>query len=192
MLTEMLESSMELVVPGRDYLESYKVALSRGWSPNNLRDVSAEEFQRAEQDPQLIFDLANNPTGSGPLVELADGSLVQRIPSINRWMWDDEFSGTIGLRWQPGTPELPTYVLGHIGYSVVPWKRNKGYATKALEALLPDARKLGLSYVELTTDLDGQASQKVIVNNGGILIEEFVMPASHGGAAGYRWRIPLA
>jgi hypothetical protein len=84
----MLDILMELVVPGADNLESYKVALNRGWSPNNLRDVSTEELQRAEQEPQLIFDLANNPTGSGPLVELADGSLVRRIPSIPRWMWD--------------------------------------------------------------------------------------------------------
>jgi predicted acetyltransferase len=188
----MLDFLMELVVSGADYLESYKVALNRGCSPNNLRDVSTEELQRAEQEPQLIFDLANNPTGSGPLAELADGSLVRRIPSITRWMWDGEFSGTIGLRWQPSTPELPAYVLGHIGYSVVPWKQNKEYATKALRALLSDARKLGLPYVELTTDLNGHASQKVIVNNGGILFEEFTKPASHGGNAGYRWRILLS
>jgi predicted acetyltransferase len=188
----MLDILMELVVPGADNLESYKVALNRGWSPNNLRDVSTEELQRAEQEPQLIFDLANNPTGSGPLVELADGSLVRRIPSIPRWMWDGEFSGTIGLRWQPSTPELPAYVLGHIGYSVVPWKQNKGYAPKALSALLSDARKLGLPCVELARDLNGHASQKVIVNNGVILFEEFIKPASHGGMAAYRWRIPLS
>ncbi|HUW78520.1 MAG TPA: GNAT family N-acetyltransferase [Candidatus Nanopelagicaceae bacterium] len=188
----MPESLMELVAPSGDYLESYKVALSRGWSSNNLRDVSVEELQRAEQDPQLIFDLANNPTGSGPLVELPDGSLVPRLPSITRWIWDGEFCGAIGLRWQPGTPELPAHALGHIGYAVVPWKQNMRYATNALGALLPDARKLGLPYVELTTDLDNEASQKVITNNGGILIEEFLKPASQGGTAGYRWRIPLA
>jgi predicted acetyltransferase len=190
-LTDMPEFLMEFVLPSADYLESYKVALNRGWSSNNLRDVSVKELRRAEQDPQLIFDLANDPTGSGPLVELADGSLVPRLPSITRWMWDGEFCGTIGLRWQPGTPEVPAHVLGHIGYAVVPWKRNNGYATEALRALLPDARKLGLPYVELTTDVDNAASQKVIVNNGGNLIEEYIKPAPQGGMAGYRWRIPL-
>ena len=59
-------------------------------------------------------------------------------------MWDGEFCGSIGFRWQPGTSALPPYCLGHIGYSVVPWKQRRGYATKALALLLPDARKEGL------------------------------------------------
>ena len=56
-------------------------------------------------------------------------------------MWDGEFCGSIGFRWQPGTSTLPPYVLGHIGYAVVPWKRGRGYATQALALLLPEARK---------------------------------------------------
>jgi predicted acetyltransferase len=41
-------------------------------------------------------------------------------------MWDGEFCGSIGLRWLPGTEELPPHCLGHIGYAVVPWKRRLG------------------------------------------------------------------
>ncbi|MGF6726605.1 putative acetyltransferase [Paraburkholderia sp. GAS41] len=51
---------------------------------------------------------------------LADGSTVARLPSVVRWIWDGEFSGAIGFRWQAGTAELSPYVLGHIGFSVVP------------------------------------------------------------------------
>ena len=58
----------------------------------------------------------------GP-VTLPDGSQVPRLPGYRRWMWDGEFCGSIGFRWQPGTSALPPYVLGHIGYSVVPWKQ---------------------------------------------------------------------
>ena len=57
----------------------------------------------------------------------------------------------IGLRWQAGTQELPPHCLGHIGYSIVPWKQRLGYATSALAQLLPEARAEGLLYVELTT-----------------------------------------
>ena len=61
-----------------------------------------------------------------------DGSTAKRLPGFKRWLWDGEFCGSIGLRWQPGTTALPPHCLGHIGYAVVPWKRRRGYATQAL------------------------------------------------------------
>jgi predicted acetyltransferase len=82
-------------------------------------------------------------------------------------------------------------VLGHIGYAVVPWKRGRGYATKALALLLPEARTEGLTYVELTTDADNLPSQKVITNNGGTLVERFEQGQAYGGGEVLRWRIAL-
>jgi predicted acetyltransferase len=104
-------------------------------------------------------------------------------------MWDGEFCGTIGFRWKPGTTELPPHCMGHIGYSVVPWKRRRGYATRALELLLPMARAEGLAHVDITTDLDNLASQRVIEANGGQLVERFRKPAAFGDAEGLRFRI---
>jgi predicted acetyltransferase len=106
-------------------------------------------------------------------------------------MWDGEFCGVIGFRWQPGTTDLPPYCLGHIGFAVVPWKRGRGYATRALALLLPDAATEGLEYVELTTDVSNAASQAVIRANGGELVEQFQKPAVYGGAMAMRFRIPL-
>jgi predicted acetyltransferase len=106
-------------------------------------------------------------------------------------MWDGEFCGSIGFRWQPGTNELPSYVLGHIGFSVVPWKQRRGYATRALAELLPEVRKEGLTYVELTTDETNIASQRVIIANGGRLVEKFFKAAHYGGAPSLRFRINL-
>jgi predicted acetyltransferase len=74
---------------------------------------------------------------------------------------------------------------------VVPWKRNRGYATTALRVLLPEARAVGLPFVELTTDLVNLASQRVITANGGVLVEEFDKPAAYGGAPSLRFRIQL-
>ena len=67
----------------------------------------------------------------------------------------------------------------------------KGYATRALALLLPEARQEGLPYVELTTDATNDASQRVIVANGGTLVEHFRKPAVYGGAESLRFRIPL-
>jgi len=124
-------------------------------------------------------------------ITLPDGSKVPRLPGYSRWMWDGEFCGSIGFRWQPGTTELPPHCLGHVGYSVVPWKRGRGYATRALQLLLPQAGEEGLAYIELTTDSDNIASRRVIEANGGKLIERFRKPAAYGGAESLRFRIFL-
>jgi predicted acetyltransferase len=121
---------------------------------------------------------------------LPDGSQVARLPGYRRWLWDGAFCGHIGFRWQPGTVALPAYVLGHIGYAVVPAKRGLGYATRALALLLPEARKEGLTHVDLTTDVDNIPSQKVISANGGTVIARFASEA-HGNGEMLRWRIEL-
>jgi len=107
-------------------------------------------------------------------------------------MWDGDFAGSISLRWQHGTPLLPPTCLGHIGYSVVAWKRRRGYATTALALMLPEARNAGLPYVEIVTEVDNIASQRVIAANGGTLVERFEKAAPLGGGYALRFRIVLS
>jgi len=107
------------------------------------------------------------------------------------WLWDGEFCGSIGFRWQRGTEALPPYCLGHIGYSVVPWKQRRGYATRALREVLKDARARGLRYVEITTAVENAASKRVIEANGGIFIEEFITPPALGSESDLRYRVSL-
>lgn len=183
---------MELVWPARAYLPSYMQALERGWSANTVRPQEAqEELARIAADPDAFLRAKIDRQARGDPVQLPDGSLVRRLPGYIRWMWDGELCGSIGFRWQPGGSELPPHVLGHIGYSVVPWRRGRGYATSALRQLLADVRREGLTWVTLTTDPDNIASQRVITHNGGVLVERFVEPAAYGGAAALRWRIDL-
>ncbi|WP_429576535.1 GNAT family N-acetyltransferase [Paraburkholderia sp. UCT70] len=121
----------------------------------------------------------------------ARGSTVACLPSIVRWIWDGDVSGAIGFRWQAGTTELPPNVLGHIGFSFVPWKRGNGYARQALNLMLGEARRQGLSYVELTVDPENIASQRVIAACNGVLIERFRKTAAYGLAESLRDRIEL-
>ena len=184
---------MELVVPAEQYLSGYIHALRQGWSPDNLRpEASSEQLARIAEDPVRFLSQQDDREAKGPPIIVPGGRTVPRLPGFVRWMWDGEFCGTIGFRWQPGTTELPPYCLGHIGYSVVPWKRQRGYATRALQLLLPQAKSEGLAYVELTSDADNIASQRVIESNGGELIERFHKSAEYGGAESMRFRILLA
>jgi predicted acetyltransferase len=184
---------MELVWPAMEHLPSYVRALEEGWSPNTHRAAAAaEELARIAHDPAAFVAEQVDREGKGPPVVQPDGSSVPRLPSIRRWMWDGAFCGVISLRWQPGTIELPPTCLGHVGYSVVPWRRGRGYATRAVALLLPEARAEGLPWVELVTEATNVASQRVIEANGGTLVERFVAPASHGGWPALRFRIALA
>jgi predicted acetyltransferase len=184
---------MQLVWPAAEYLASYEQALRRGWSPDNLRpEVALDELARIEEDAERFLASLVDREARGPAVVLPDGSTVPRLPGYRRWMWDGEFCGSIGFRWQPGTSALPPTCLGHIGYSVVPWKRGRGYATQALGMLLADIDEEGVTYVELTTDVSNEASRRVIEANGGVLAERFDKPGPYGGGESLRYRIDLA
>ncbi|HEY6979891.1 GNAT family N-acetyltransferase [Reyranella sp.] len=182
---------MELVVPDLAYLDAYADALRRGWSPDNIRlEMTArEELAKIAADPVAFVASLDDREAKGGPITLPDGSKAARLPGFRRWIWDGTFCGSIGLRWQPGTALLPSHVLGHIGYAVVPWKRGRGYATQALALMLEEARREGLPYVELTADPDNEASQKVIRANGGVLVERFEAPAY--GKEELRFRVAL-
>jgi len=182
-----------LVWPSREYLPGYVAALERGWSPDNLRGQVAvqEELARIAEDADAFLASLVDREAAGRPITLPDGTTVPRLPGYRRWIWDGEFCGTIGLRWQPGTEALPPYCLGHIGYGVVPWKQRRGYATRALREMLREAKAEGLRFVEITTDPDNVASRRVVEANGGVLVEEFVTPPSLGSEHKVRYRVQV-
>lgn len=64
-----------------------------------------------------------------------------------------------------------TSIGGHIGYSINPTERKKGYGKQMLKQALIEAKKQGLEKVLLTCDSDNQGSRKIIESNRGILEE---------------------
>jgi predicted acetyltransferase len=185
--------NMQLVWPALRYLPGYIDALQRGWSADNVRGKAAadEELEKIAIDADAFLASLVDREAKGEPVKMPDGSEAARLPGYRRWLWDGEFCGAIGFRWQKGTEALPPHCLGHIGYAVVPWKQRRGYATDALRLLLPDARAEGLRYVEIVTNLDNTASQRVVETNGGGLYERFIKPAQFGSTPALRYRIAL-
>lgn len=185
--------SVTLLEPTLAGLPSYVAALERGFAPNTTRPESnREELDAIAADPVAYVARQVDREALGGPVTLPDGTQVPRLPGYRLWIWDGECAGMVSFRWTPGTTELPPHTLGHIGYTVVEWKRRRGYATEALRLLLERVRPEGLPFVEITTDLGNVASQKVIQANGGVLFEKFRKPAAFGGVDGLRYRVALA
>ena len=178
----------EIVRPAAEHLDSFRAALHRGWSPETMRSEEAirEHLDALNRDPSSYLAALDDPEGRGPDIWLPDGRRVPRLPSKTRWIWDGAFAGLIGFRWQHGTSDLPDHVPGHIGFTVVPWKQGRGYATEALAFMLEEARRLGLPHVDLVTETDNIASHAVIRRSGGRADVE--TQAANGCM---RWRIAL-
>lgn len=169
---------LALVVPARAHLASYEAALEAGWSPNTTRDVSGEQLAALRADSDAF--LASLVPRPGETIILPDGREVERLPGCVRWMWDGEFAGSINFRHVPGTIALPGHVLGHVGYGVVPWKRRRGYAGRALRLMLPIARKAGMAEIEVCCDSENTISRRVIEGQGGVLARRFPNPHAAG------------
>ena len=78
---------------------------------------------------------------------------------------NDRIVGMIDLRHR-----LNDYLAefgGHVGYSVRPSERRKGYASRMLSMVLGEARKQGLPRVLVTCDEGNIASRRTIERNGG-------------------------
>lgn len=179
----MSDGIVSLHAPGRDVLPAYVGALEAGWSPNTMRDVAPEQLAAIAADSEGFLAGLN---GRGGKIRLHDGSEVDRLPGIIRWIIaadrpERPFVGSINLRWQEDeagnpVPDLPSHVLGHVGYTILPDHAGNGYASAALAAVLREARTIGLPFVKITCDADNTASRRIIEKNGGRFIESFVAP----------------
>jgi predicted acetyltransferase len=156
----MDNESLRFIIPSAAYLEEIRAYrqefLDEGGSmdgagPLRRFDDPAEWLQWTER--------CQNP-------ETVPEDIVQATQFICVRESDDTLVGMLQVR-HAFNDYLEKYA-GHIGYSVRPSERKKGYATWMLRQGLDFCRTIGLTRVLVCCKVENEASRRTILANGGV------------------------
>ncbi len=172
---------MKLIEPTMDYSEQIRAYRQEFLNSGDSMDGTGG-LKRFD-DPQEWIDFLNKHKDQKTIPE-------GRVPATQLIFVreeDDKIVGMLDIRHC-----LNEYLRefgGHIGYSVAPSERRKGYATQMLKAALPLCRALGIDKVLITCIRGNEGSKRTILNNGGIYESTVYEPAENVELEKYR--IPL-
>jgi tagatose 1,6-diphosphate aldolase len=102
---------------------------------------------------------------------------IHKVPTYHFQMQHADTAEELGsIRLRVGsTPHIERYA-GHIGYSVVPRRRGRRYATRSLRLLVPLAARLKLNPLWITCDPENAASRRTLDLAGAEFIEIVDVP----------------
>jgi predicted acetyltransferase len=123
---------------------------------------------------------------------LADTSVAPEPGTVHNdlyWIVDaGEVVGFVSFRHELN--DWLRRIGGHIGYSVRPSRRRRGYAAAGLRLAMERAREIGLDRVMLTCDDDNAGSFRTIEGAGGVL-QDTIEAAEQGHPRLRRYWIAL-
>ena len=98
----------------------------------------------------------------------------------DEWMMvdDSRILGMVNIRRNLDDPFFAEYA-GHIGYSIRPVERGRGYGTAQLMLTLDKCRDLSLEKVLLTCDTDNEASRRTILSCSGVFERTTIQTPEH-------------
>lgn len=91
-----------------------------------------------------------------------------RVPSIQFVLFDESGHALGFLNLRLGLNEGLLNYAGHIGYSIRPSERGKGYAKESLRQGLQIAKEKNIHRALVTCSTENPASRAVILANGGV------------------------
>lgn len=103
---------------------------------------------------------------------------VGTIPTVEYDLFDQGNKvGFLQIRHAAShAPGIPAHMASHIYYEIEPAFRKRGYGKLILSLAMEEAKKIGLPELILTCYEENVASRKIIEANGGLLMEEVVLP----------------
>lgn len=158
-------NDLKLVLPSKDDKESALLMLDEikavdaglPWQYSGLANL-----EEATSYEDWVKEKANEKNG----IDLRDGYVPCTTLFLKR-ISDNKVCGSISIRH-----ELNEFLFnfgGHIGYSVTPSERGKGYGKLQLKMALEIAKDLGIEKCLITADKTNTLSNKTIISEGGVL-----------------------
>lgn len=92
------------------------------------------------------------------------------VPQVTYWMWDGHPVGIGRVRLRLNAQLLESG--GNVAYAIAKNARRKDYGNALLALLLQECEKLQVSPVQASVNKDNEASNKVVVKNGGCLFKQ--------------------
>ena len=153
-----------LTLPSKRYLSSFVEGAAEFQAEGRLDSTYAAFLGYNLDKLSQRFDaFVEDLLGLADVTNQAKGWFPDRV----FWLIEDnQYIGQASIRPELGTMYLVTYG-GHIGYSIRPSRRRRGYGTKILALALAEARQLNMPRVLITCNSDNIASKKIIEANGG-------------------------
>ena len=155
-----MEEKLLLLRPTAKYIPQYEAyrreLLDSGGSMDGAGGLRRLESGRAWLDEVRCFSRPET---------VPEGKVVSTQFILVREA-DDRLLGMLQLRHYLN--DYLRRVAGHIGYSVRPSERRRGYAKRMLAMALDEARALGLERVMISCSVENEASRRTILANGGV------------------------
>ena len=156
-------SKIQLIRPSLEYAEDIlnfrKEVLEAADEDCFAGCCNLEDYQTAEDWIEIVQNLEKEETCPKNRVT-ANIYIAVRVD-------DNKIVGVIDFRHHIDHPILSVWG-GHIGYTVRPNERNKGYAKEMLRINLLYCKAFGLQKVLITCNEDNIASERTIIANGGV------------------------
>ncbi|MGN1297465.1 MAG: GNAT family N-acetyltransferase [Clostridia bacterium] len=164
-LKKLPKDELELVIPTKEYKKQVEEYLQEFLDNGEYEIAGDGGLDRIKNFDEWLRKVQN---------DLSEENIEDnRIPAtlyLTVRKSDNKIVGNLQIRHKLN--EALLNYGGHIGDSVRPSERRKGYATEQIRLALEECKKLGIDNVLMDCDKNNIESAKSIQNNGGILENE--------------------